>query len=67
MAYGLKDYDGRDVIIEDVLYVPGLNTSLLSLGQLLQKGLMMTMKSNSLSVFDTNKRLVIHSDIYGLI
>ncbi|XP_052725941.1 uncharacterized protein LOC128194394 [Vigna angularis] len=31
----LRDGDGREVVIEEVLYVPGLKTNLLSLGQLL--------------------------------
>jgi len=35
----LRDTDNREVVMEEVLYVPGLKTNLLSLGQLLQKGL----------------------------
>lgn len=31
----LRNGDGKEVIIEEVLYVPGLKTNLLSLGQLL--------------------------------
>ena len=34
-----RDTNGKETIIEEVLYVPGLKTNLLSLGQLLQKGI----------------------------
>jgi len=55
----LRDSNGREVVIEEVLYVPGLRTNLLSLGQLLQKVFMMKMEDNSLSVFDQHNRLTI--------
>ncbi|XP_006588254.1 uncharacterized protein [Glycine max] len=34
-----RDTNGKETIIEEVLYVPGLKTNLLSLGKLLQKGI----------------------------
>jgi len=34
----LKDYDGRKIIIDDVLHVLGLKTNLMSLKELLQNG-----------------------------
>jgi len=59
----LRDTDSREVVIEEVLYVPGLKTNLLSLGQLLQKGFVMKMEDNSLSIFDQSKRLVIKANL----
>jgi len=50
-------------MIEEVLYVPGLKTNFLSLGQLLQKGFTMKMKDNYLSVFDQNGRLTIKAKL----
>jgi len=55
----LQGNDGREVVIEEVLYVPGLKTNLISLGQLLQKGFVVTMKNNCLNIFDQNKQLVV--------
>jgi len=49
-----RDTNGKGTVIEEVLYVPGLKTNLLSLGQLLQKGFVITMEDNCLKVFDTN-------------
>jgi len=59
----LWDNSGKEVVIEDVLYVPGLKTNLLSLGQLLQKGFTMQMEDNYLSVFDQNGRLTIKAKL----
>ncbi|RDY04999.1 hypothetical protein CR513_11214, partial [Mucuna pruriens] len=46
-----RDKDGRETIIEEVLYIPGMKTNLLSLGQQLQKGFAMIMEDNYLKVF----------------
>jgi len=59
----LWDSGGREIVIDGVLYVPGLKTNLLSLGQILQKGFMMEMKENGLNVYDQSKRLVVHADL----
>ena len=54
---------GRRVLLEDVLYVPGLKTNLLSLGQLLQKGYHITMQNNQLSIFDQQEHLVLQAEL----
>jgi len=54
---------GRRVLLEDVLYVPGLKTNLLSLGQLLQKGYHITMQNNQLSMFDQQEYLVLQAEL----
>jgi len=41
-----------------VVYVPDIKTNLLSLGQLLHKGFVMTMDDNCLKMFDKNHKLV---------
>ncbi|BAT98175.1 hypothetical protein VIGAN_09180700 [Vigna angularis var. angularis] len=59
----LRGEDGREVVIEEVLYVPGLKTNLLSLGQLLQKGYVMKMENNGLSIFNQEGKEVIQAEI----
>ena len=58
-----RDTNRKETIIEEVLYVFGLKTNLLSLGQLLQKGFVMTMEDNCLKVFDRNQKLVIQENL----
>ncbi|GAU50483.1 hypothetical protein TSUD_409690 [Trifolium subterraneum] len=55
--------DGKNVIMEDVLYVPGMKSNLLSIGQLIQKGFEVKMKNNSLSLFDTNHKLILKTPL----
>jgi len=50
-------------IIEDLLYVPGMQCNLLSVGQLIQKGYSVTMKDNYLKLFDKNQRLVLKTPL----
>ncbi|XP_047179813.1 uncharacterized protein LOC124846575 [Vigna umbellata] len=59
----LRDAGGKELTIEEVLYVPGLKSNLLSLGQLLQKGYVMKMENNSLSIFDQQKRMVVQAHL----
>ncbi|XP_014497667.1 uncharacterized protein LOC106759161 [Vigna radiata var. radiata] len=59
----LRDENGREVVIDEVLFVPGLKTNLLSLGQLLQKGFAMKMENNYFSIFDQSKRMVIKASL----
>ncbi|RDX67232.1 hypothetical protein CR513_53919, partial [Mucuna pruriens] len=44
-----KETYGKEIIIEEVLYVPGIKANLLCLGQLLQKGFVMKMTNNFLT------------------
>jgi hypothetical protein len=50
--------NGKEEFIYDVYYVPGMKSNILSIGQLLQKGYTMHMENNSLSLSDTNGRLI---------
>jgi len=54
----IEGKNGKITIIEDVLYVLGMQCNLLSVGQLIQKGYLIIMKDNSLKLFDKNSRLV---------
>jgi len=52
----LVDHNGRETIIDNVLYVTsGLKTNILSLRQLLQKGFVMEIKEEGLSIYDKNQ------------
>ncbi|GAU35215.1 hypothetical protein TSUD_204910 [Trifolium subterraneum] len=55
--------DGKNVIMEDVLYVPAMKSNLLSIGQLIQKGFEVKMKNNSLSLFDTKHKLILKTPL----
>lgn len=48
----LRHNDNQEIMIEEVLHVLGLKANLLSLGQLLQKGFMITIEDNYLSIFE---------------
>jgi len=54
-----KGKDGKDPIIEEVLFVLDMKTNLLSLGQLLEKGVVIRIEDNCLKVFDEDQKLVI--------
>lgn len=59
----IKRKDGSPSFISDVLYVPGMKTNLLSLGQLLEKGYVMKMKNKEMKVYDGEKRLIIKTQL----
>jgi len=50
-------------IIEEVLYVPGMQCNLLSVGQLIRKGHSVTKKDNVLKLFDKHQRLVLKTPL----
>lgn len=55
--------DGNPSSIFDVLFVPGMKSNLLSLGQLLEKGYMMEMKEKFLKVHDRNERPILKAPL----
>jgi len=59
----IEGKNGKIAIIEDVFYVPGMQCNLLSVGQLFQKGYLVTMKDNSLKLCDKNQRLVLKTPL----
>ena len=56
--------DGSKVTISDVLYVPNMESNLLSLGQLLEKGFSMHMEGEHMEVADSNGKCVLEVAIY---
>ena len=47
----------------DVLYVPSMKNNLLRLGQLLEKGYMMTIQQNRIEVYDSKKQLLLKASL----
>src|ERR1043165_5195550 len=42
----VKVKNGKNVLIKDVWYVPGIKSNLMSVGQLIEKGFLVVMKNN---------------------
>ena len=59
----VRRLDGRQAMIIDVLYVPGMKSNLISMGQPLEKGFSMKMSNGSLEVYDTTKKMIIKSPL----
>ena len=57
----LKRKDGKDAMITDVLFVPKMDTNLISLGQLLEKGFTIGFSKGFLEIYDQNERLVMRA------
>ena len=55
----IRRVDGSKVTISDVLYVPNMESNLLSLGQLLEKGFSMHMEGEHMEVADSNGKCVL--------
>ena len=55
----IRKVDGSKVTISDVLYVPNMESNLLSLGQLLEKGFSMHMEGEHMEVADSNWKCVL--------
>jgi hypothetical protein len=53
----IEGMNGKITIIEDVIYVTGMQCNMLSVGQLAQKGYSVIMMDNSLKLFDKNQRV----------
>ena len=59
----IEGRNGKMAIIEEVLYVPGIQCNLLSVGQFIQKGYSVTMKDNTFKLFDKHQRLVLETPL----
>ena len=55
--------NGKMAIVEEVLYVSGMQCNLLSVGQFIQKGYSVIMKDNTLKLFDKHQRLVLKTPL----
>ena len=54
--------NGRNILIKDVWYVPGIKSNLMSVGQLIEKGFSVVMKDNLLTLYDSNQKLIMKSE-----
>ena len=54
--------NGKAAVIQNVWYVPGMKSNLMSVGQLIEKGFLVTMKDNLLKLYDCNQKLIIESE-----
>ena len=54
---------GRQAMITYVLYVLGMKSNLISMGQLLEKGFSMEMSNGSLEVYDTTKKMIMKAPL----
>jgi len=59
----IEGRNGKMAIIEEVLYVPGMQCNLLSVGQFIQKRYSVTMKDNTFKLFDKHQRLVLKTPL----
>jgi hypothetical protein len=55
----IKGKNGNQALITGVLYVPDMKSNLLSMGQLVEKGLSMTLCNNEMKVFNNDKKLIL--------
>lgn len=61
----VKLNNGKTALIKDVWYVSGMNSNLMSVGQLIEKGFSVTMKDNLLKLYDCNKKLIMQYELGG--
>ncbi|KAG5134117.1 hypothetical protein JHK82_025305 [Glycine max] len=59
----IKKRDGSKCFISGVLYVPGMKSNLLSIGQLLEKGYKMVLEDCVMKVYDNERRLLIKANL----
>ncbi|KAK2402146.1 putative mitochondrial protein [Trifolium repens] len=53
--------NGRKSVIEKVLYVPGMQCNLMSVGQLLDKGFKVVLEDGTMKLFDSKQNLILKS------
>lgn len=59
----IRKKDGSLCFITGVLYVPGMKSNLLSIGQLLEKGYRMVLEDKAMKVYDTEQRLLVKATL----
>nr|XP_027188428.1 uncharacterized protein LOC113785766 [Cicer arietinum] len=55
----IKRRNGKTVVIENVMYVPGMKSNLLSIDQLIQKGFQVIMKDDVVEMYSSQKNLIL--------
>ncbi|PNY18017.1 copia-type polyprotein [Trifolium pratense] len=59
----IKRKNGSSAIIEDILFVPGMDCNLLSVGQLIEKGFSVNIKNEKFELYDPVNMLVLRSPL----
>ncbi|XP_050876565.1 uncharacterized protein LOC127080280 [Lathyrus oleraceus] len=59
----IKLSNSQTVLINDVWYVPGMNSNLMSVGHLIEKGFSVTIKDNLLELYDNNQKLIMQYEL----
>nr|XP_004502196.1 uncharacterized protein LOC101504822 [Cicer arietinum] len=59
----IKRRNEKTVMIDNVLYVPGMKSNLLSIGQLIQKGFQVIMKNDALEMYDGQKMMILKAPL----
>ena len=54
--------NGRNILIKDVWYVPGIKSNMMSVGRLIEKYFSVVMKDNLLTLYDSNQKLIMKSE-----
>lgn len=57
----VKVKNGKIVRIKDVWYGPSMKRNLMSVGKLIEKGFLVTMKNSLLNLYNSNKKLIMQS------
>src|ERR1044072_5227957 len=58
----VKVKNGKNILIKDVWYIPGIISNLISVGQLIEKGFLVVMKDNLLKLYDSHQKLIMKSE-----
>jgi len=54
---------GKKTVIEKVIYVPRMKCKLMSVGQLIEKGYLVTMENDTLKMYNPKKKLILQSSL----
>src|ERR1051325_8634738 len=56
-----KVKNGKNILIKDVWYIPGIRSNMISVGQLIEKCFSIVMKDNLLKLYDSHHKLIMKS------
>ena len=56
--------DGKRLVIYNVLYIPGMKSNFLSIGQLVEKNYKVSIEDKMMRVVDVNGRLILKAPMY---
>lgn len=59
----IQGKDGKNAVIEKVLYVPRMKCILMSVRQLIEIGYLVTMENDTLKLYNQMKKLILQSDL----